>query len=89
MYFRIDYKTKAKYGPKKHLIYSKYFKEALQHIDGLLKYGPNLDQEVKKVTPGVNESMLMKIYMCSNNTIKGLSKISKNRGAGLETTKKS
>jgi hypothetical protein len=81
--------TKAKYGPKKHVVYSKYFREALQHIDGLLENGPNLDREVKKVTRGVNESTLMKISACSNNTIKGLAKISKNRGTGLETIKKS
>ena len=89
VYFRNDYKTKARYGPKKHVIYSKYFREALLHIDGLLENGPNLDREVKKVTRGVNESTLMKINVCSNNTIKGLAKISKNRGTGLETIKKS
>ena len=89
VYFRNDYKTKAKYGPKKHVVYSKYFREALQHIDGLLENGPNLDREVKKVTRGVNESTLMKISVCSNNTIKGLAKLSKNRGTGLETIKKS
>ena len=84
VYIRNKYKTVKKYGQKKDIIKSKKFHNAVSHINHLLVDLNNLTNYVIKIT-GYNESTLMKASVCENNNLKGISKISKNRGTSMGT----
>lgn len=84
VYIRNKYKTVDRYGSKRDIIKSKKFHKAVSHINHLLVDLNNLTNSVIKIT-GYNESTIMKASVCSNNNLKGISKISKNRGTSMGT----
>jgi len=83
--YRNNYKTKAKYGLKKDIIKSKRFHFAVSQLKELLRPEENLYRTVMKITGQVNESTMMKMSLCNNNTAKGIKKLSKNRGTSADT----
>ena len=85
VYFRNNYKTKAKFGMKKDIIKSKRFYFAVSQIKELLKPNENLYRSVMKITGQINETTMMKLSLCNNNNAKGIKKLSKNRGTAVET----
>jgi hypothetical protein len=85
VYFRNNYKTKAKFGMKKDIIKSKRFHFAVSKLTDLLRPNENLYRSVMKITGQINETTMMKLSLCNNNTAKGIKKISKNRGTSVET----
>ena len=84
VYIRNKYKTVERYGQKKDIIKSKKFHRAVSHLNHLLVDLNNLTNSVIKIT-GYNESTIMKASVCGNNNLKGISKISKNRGTSMGT----
>jgi len=87
-FIRNKYKTAGIYGPKLHVITNPKFHTAISHLSDLLKPTDNIDRIVKKITNdigGITEGTIAKIVLRENNTIKGLKKISKNRGTDLKT----
>jgi len=88
IYLRNKYKTAGIYGPKLHVITNPKFHTAISHLSDLLKPTDNIDRVIKKITEGiggVTESVIAKIVLRENNTIKGLKKISNNRGTDINT----
>jgi hypothetical protein len=83
VYFRNNYKTKARYGLKKDIIKSTHFHNAVSKITELLRPNENLYRSVMKITGQISETMMMKISVCNNNNVKGIKKISKNRGTSM------
>ena len=83
--FRNNYKTKAKFGMKKDIIKGKRFHFAVSQLKELLRPEENLYRTVMKITGQINESTMMKLSLCNNNTAKGIKKLSKNRGTSVET----
>mgnify|MGYP003678929332 CR=1 FL=1 len=88
VYYRNDYKTADKYGRKKNIIRSKPFHRAVSNLTDVLKPSTHIHRTVKDIA-GYTESTLMKANVVENNNIKGLSKISQNRGTALSTIDKS
>jgi hypothetical protein len=86
VYIRNSYKTKEKYGTKKHLIRSKKFNTAIRklEVDEVLLHNNYLTYQVKKIT-GYTESTLMKLAVSQNDNLNGLMKISNNRGTNINT----
>ena len=85
VFFRNNYKTKAKFGMKKDIIKGKRFHFAVSQLKYLLRPEENLYRTVMKITGQINESTMMKLSLCNNNTAKGIKKLSKNRGTSVET----
>jgi hypothetical protein len=85
VYFRNNYKTKAKFGMKKDIIKSKRFHFAVSKLTDLLRPNENLYRSVMKITGQINETTMMKLSLCNNNNAKGIKKLSKNRGTSVET----
>ena len=85
VYFRNNYKTKAKFGMKKDIIKSKRFHFAVSKLTDLLRPNENLYRSVMKITGQINETTMMKLSLCNNNNAKGIKKLSKNRGTSIET----
>lgn len=85
VYFRNNYKTKAKFGMKKDIIKSKRFHFAISQLKHVLQPNENLYRSVMKITGQLSESMMMKLSLCNNNNAKGIKKLSKNRGTSVET----
>ena len=85
VFFRNNYKTKAKYGLKKDIIKGKRFHFAVSQLKELLRPNENLYRTVMKITGQINETTMMKMSLCNNNTAKGIKKLSKNRGTAIET----
>ena len=85
VFFRNNYKTKAKFGMKKDIIKGKRFHFAVSQLKELLRPEENLYRTVMKITGQINESTMMKLSLCNNNTAKGIKKLSKNRGTSVET----
>jgi len=87
-YIRNNYKTANKYGTKTHLITNPKFLTAIKTLDYLLRETDNADRVIKKITAdigGITQSVITKIVLRENNTIKGLKKISNNRGTDINT----
>ena len=85
VFFRNNYKTKAKFGMKKDIIKSKRFHFAVSQLKELLRPEENLYRTVMKITGQISESTMMKLSLCNNNTARGIKKLSKNRGTAIET----
>ena len=85
VYFRNNYKTKAKFGMKKDIIKSKRFHFAVSQLKELLRPNENLYRSVMKITGQISESTMMKLSLCNNNTARGIKTLSKNRGTSVET----
>ena len=85
VYFRNNYKTKAKFGMKKDIIKSKRFHFAVSKLTDLLRPNENLYRSVMKITGQINETTMMKLSLCNNNTARGIKMLSKNRGTSVET----
>jgi len=83
--YRNTYKTKSKFGLKKNIIKSKPFHHAVSQLKHVLQPQENLYRSVMKITGQINESMMMKLSLCNNNTARGIKKLSKNRGTAVET----
>jgi len=83
VFFRNNYKTKAKYGLKKDIIKGKRFHFAVSQLKELLRPNENLYRTVMKITGQINETTMMKMSVCNNNNVKGIKKISKNRGTSM------
>ena len=73
--FRNNYKTKAKFGMKKDIIKGKRFHFAVSQLKELLRPEENLYRTVMKITGQINETTMMKLSLCNNNTARGLSLI--------------
>ena len=87
-WIRNKYKTAYKYGTKTHVIKNEKFLTAIKNFNYLLKEDQNIDRVIKKITAGIGgitESTIVKIVLRENNTIKGLKKISNNRGTDINT----
>ena len=87
-WIRNKYKTAGIYGPKVHIIKNEKFHTAIKNFNYLLKEDQNIDRVIKKITAGIGgitESTIVKIVLRENNTIKGLKKISNNRGTDINT----
>jgi len=87
-WIRNKYKTAEKYGLKSHVITNPKFVTAISKLDHLLKPTENIDRVIKKITEdigGITESTIVKIVLRENNTMAGLSRISKNRGTDVST----
>jgi len=85
VFFRNNYKTKAKFGMKKDIIKGKRFHFGVSQLKELLRPEENLYRTVMKITGQINETTMMKLSLCNNNTAKGIKKLSKNRGTAVET----
>ncbi len=85
VFFRNNYKTKAKFGMKKDIIKGKRFHFAVSQLKELLRPEENIYRTVMKITGQINETTMMKLSLCNNNTAKGIKKLSKNRGTAVET----
>ena len=85
VFFRNNYKTKAKFGMKKDIIKGKRFHFAVSQLKELLRPEENLYRTVMKITGQINETTMMKLSLCNNNTAKGIKKLSKNRGTAVQT----
>lgn len=85
VFFRNNYKTKSKFGMKKDIIKGKRIHFAVSQLKELLRPEENLYRSVMKITGQINESTMMKLSLCNNNTARGLKKLSKNRGTSVET----
>lgn len=85
VYYRNNYKTKAKFGIKKNIIKSKRFHFAVSQLKHVLQPQENLYRTVMKITGNISESTMMKLSLCNNNTAKGIKQLSKNRGTSVET----
>ena len=85
VFFRNNYKTKAKFGMKKDIIKGKRFHFAVSQLKELLRPEENLYRTVMKITGQINETTMMKLSLCNNNTAKGIKKMSKNRGTAVQT----
>jgi hypothetical protein len=85
VFFRNNYKTKAKFGLKKDIIKGKRFHFAVSQLKELLRPEENLYRSVMKITGQINETTMMKLSLCNNNTARGLKKMSKNRGTAVQT----
>ena len=85
VYYRNNYKTKAKFGMKKDIIKSKRFHFAVSQLKHVLQPQENLYRTVMKITGNISESTMMKLSLCNNNTAKGIKQLSKNRGTSVET----
>ena len=85
VFFRNNYKTKAKFGMKKDIIKGKRFHFAVSQLKELLRPEENLYRTVMKITGQINETTMMKLSLCNNNTARGLKKMSKNRGTAVQT----
>ena len=88
IYLRNKYKTAEKYGTKSHVITNPKFHTAISKLDYLLKPTDNIDRVVKKITAdigGITESTIAKIVLRENNSMAGLSRVSRNRGTDITT----
>jgi len=85
VFFRNNYKTKAKFGMKKDIIKGKRFHFAVSQLKELLRPEENLYRTVMRITGQISESVMMKLSLCNNNTAKGIKTLSKNRGTSVET----
>ena len=85
VYYRNNYKTKAKFGIKKNIIKSKRFHFAVSQLKHVLQPEENLYRTVMKITGNISESTMMKLSLCNNNTAKGIKQLAKNRGTAIET----
>jgi len=83
VYIRNLYKTKSVYGTKKDIIKNKKLNHAVRQISELLRSNENLLRSIKKITGGINETTLMKMSVVQHNNLKGLMRISKNRGTSI------
>lgn len=83
VYFRNNYKTKAKYGLKKDIVKGKRFHNAVSQLTELLRPNENLYRSVMRITGQISETTMMKMSVCNNNNVKGIKKISKNRGTSM------
>ena len=83
VYFRNNYKTKAKYGLKKDILKGKRFHNAVSQLTELLRPNENLYRTVMRITGQISETTMMKMSVCNNNSVKGIKKISKNRGTSM------
>jgi hypothetical protein len=83
VYFRNNYKTKAKYGLKKDILKGKRFHNAVSQLTELLRPNENLYRTVMRITGQISETTMMKMSVCNNNNVKGIKKISKNRGTSM------
>jgi hypothetical protein len=87
-WIRNKYKTVSKYGTKIHIIKNKKFHTAISKLDYLLREDQNIDRVIKKITAdigGVTESTIVKIVLRENNSMNGISRVSKNRGTDIST----
>jgi len=87
-YLRNAYKTAEKYGTKKHIIKNERFHTAISKLDHLLSEDQNIDRVIKKITAdigGVTESTIAKIVLRENNSMAGISRVSRNRGTDITT----
>ena len=87
-WIRNKYKTVEKYGTKTTIIKNEKFVTAIKTLDYLLNEDQNIDRVVKKITAdigGITESTIAKIVLRENNSMAGLSRISKNRGTNIST----
>jgi len=87
-FIRNKYKTAEKYGTKIHIIQNKKFVSAISKLDYLLKPTDNIDRIIKKITAdigGITESVIAKIVLRENNSMKGISRVSRNRGTDITT----
>ena len=78
-----NYKTKSCYGSKKDVIVNKKFYNSILLCTELLRPNENLYRSVMEITGNINETTLMKMAVCNNNNVKGIAKISKNRGTSM------
>ena len=88
IYLRNKYKTADKYGTKSHVITNPKFHTAISKLDYLLKPTDNIDRVVKNITAdigGVTESVITKIVLRENNSMNGISRVSRNRGTDITT----
>ena len=85
VYFRNNYKTKAKFAMKKDIIKRKRFHFAVSKLTDLLRPNENLYRSVMKITGQINETTMMKLSLCNNNNARGIKTLSKNRGTSVET----
>jgi hypothetical protein len=85
VYYRNNYKTKAKFGIKKNIIKSKRFHFAVSQLKHVLQPQENLYRTVMKITGQISESTMMKLSLCNNNNAKSIKKLSKNRGTAIAT----
>mgnify|MGYP003635550997 FL=1 len=85
VYYRSNYKTADSYGIKRHVTRSKPFHHAVSQLTHILTPTDNLYRTVMTITGGYNETTLMKMSVVNNNSIKGLTKLSNNRGTALST----
>jgi len=83
VYFRNNYKTKAKYGLKKDIVKGKRFHNAVSQLTELLRPNENLYRSVMRITGQISETTMMKMSVFNNNNVKGIKKISKNRGTSM------
>ncbi len=85
VYYRNNYKTKAKFGMKKNIIKSRPFHHSVSQLKELLRPEENLYRTVMKITGNISESTMMKLSLCNNNNAKSIKKLSKNRGTAIAT----
>jgi len=83
VFIRNNYKTKSCYGTKKDVIVNKKFYNSILLCTELLRPNENLYRSVMEITGNINETTLMKMAVCNNNNVKGIAKISKNRGTSM------
>jgi hypothetical protein len=82
-WIRNKYKTSDVYGRKIHVIKHKKFMHAISQLQHLLTPIDNVDRVIKKATANlgfITEGTIAKIVLSENNTMNGISKVSKNRG---------
>jgi hypothetical protein len=85
VFYRSKYKTSSTFGMKKNIIKSKRFKFAVSQLKEVLRPEENLYRSVMRITGQISESLMMKMSVCNNNSLKGIAKISKNRGTSMNT----
>lgn len=83
-WIRNKYKTSDKFGTKTNVIKNKKFIHAISELEELLKPTENIDRVIKKITGGITEAVIAKIFLRENNNMNAVKKVSKNRGTSAE-----
>lgn len=83
-WIRNKYKTSDKFGTKTNVIKNKKFIHAISGLEELLKPTENIDRVIKKITGGITEATIAKIFLRENNNMNAVKKVSKNRGTSAE-----
>lgn len=82
-WIRNKYKTSSVFGQKIHTIKNKKFINAINNLTQVLSPTENVDRVMKKITGGYTEGTIAKIVLRDNDSINGLTRVSKNRGTDI------